>query len=108
MIRLLFIICFLFPMYLWSASATSSTSTPIDPSAPMCDCTVSQGEDSFPLPFISGNQSAIDFYAYGTPIGSSSNTGLETSNGMIMMLYEDLISGETSLIIILDSANDGS
>lgn len=105
MVRLVLLICFLFPIYLSSASPSVVKSTDTGLPNAMCDCTVTQGEDSYPLPFMSSSQSAIDFYGYGA---SSSNTGLETSNGMIMMLYEDLLSGETSLILILDAAADGS
>ncbi len=74
----------------------------------MCDCTVSQGGIIYDFPFFSTSESASEFYAYGIPIGASSNTGLETSNGMIMLLHEDLLTNETSLVIVLDAPSDGS
>jgi gliding motility-associated-like protein len=78
------------------------------PSSSMCDCTVSQGDAFYSFPFFTSDESAVDFYGYNIPAGSSSNTGLETSNGMIMLLYENSLTAETSLILILDAANDGS
>ena len=73
-----------------------------------CDCTVSQGTFSAPLEFISTNGSAISFYNYGNPVGASSNTGLELSDAMLIMIHEDLNTGITSLVLILDKGQDGS
>ncbi|MBI5917259.1 MAG: gliding motility-associated C-terminal domain-containing protein [Bacteroidetes bacterium] len=78
------------------------------PSAPPCNCTVTQGSFSSPLPFMSGSTSAVNFYSYGNPAGASANTGLELSETFLLMLYEDMTSGNTSLIMILDQANDGT
>ena len=77
-------------------------------SMPPCSCTVTQGDFTSPLPFLSSNTSAVDFYDYGNPLAASANTGLEMSQTMLIMLYEDLTTTNTSLIIILDEANDGS
>ncbi len=78
------------------------------PAAPSCNCTVTQGSSTYSLPFLSGNTSAVNFYAYGNPVGASANTGLEMSETMLIMLYEDATTGNTSLIMILDQANDGT
>lgn len=79
---------------------------PVSP--PPCNCTVTQGSFTSPLPAFNGSTSASTFYAYGNPIGASANTGLEMSETMLIMLYDDITTGNTSLIIILDEANDGS
>jgi gliding motility-associated-like protein len=75
---------------------------------PPCSCTLSQGSFSAPLPFMSTNNSAVSFYAYGNPAGSSAGTGLEISQTFLVMMHEDLTTGNTSLIMILDKTNDGS
>ncbi len=75
---------------------------------PPCNCTVTQGSFTSPLPFMTSLSSAVDFYSYGVPIGVSANTGLEMSETMLIMMHEDGTSGNTSLIIILDEPNDGS
>ncbi len=73
-----------------------------------CNCTVTQGSFTSPLPFMSTNSSAVNFYSYGNPDNASANTGLEMSETMLIMIHEDVTTGNTSLIIILDAANDGS
>lgn len=75
---------------------------------PNCNCTVSQGNFTSNLPFFIGTTNANAFYSYGTPLGTSANTGLEMSQTLLIFLYEDSTTGETSLFIILDRANDGS
>ena len=55
-----------------------------------------------------GTESATLFYDYGNPNGSSANTGLEMSNGLILFLYEDLNTGIISLFLIADIAGDGT
>jgi hypothetical protein len=74
----------------------------------VCPCTVTQGSFSSPLPFLTGNVPATTFYQYGVPSGSSANTGLELSNTLVMMLYEDVTTGDVSLVFIADLVNDGS
>ena len=69
---------------------------------PPCNCMLTQGNFSAPLPFMSTNSSAVNFYSYGNPIGASANTGLEVSETFLVMLHEDTNTGNTSLIIILD------
>lgn len=108
MVRFIIFTLFLTLLHLKSFSNSIPKSESGTTPSTMCDCTVSQGGSIYSFPFFSSNVSATDFYAYGVPNGSSSNTGLETSNGMIILLYEDLLSGETSLILVLDSENDGS
>ena len=51
-----------------------------------CDCTLTQGNFSSPLPFMSSNSSAVNFYSYGNPVGASANTGLEMSETLLVML----------------------
>jgi hypothetical protein len=73
-----------------------------------CNCTISQGGNSYPISALMGNESSVSFYSYGVPIASSANTGLELSNGLILFLYEDTNTGLVSLFLIADIANDGS
>jgi gliding motility-associated-like protein len=75
---------------------------------PSCPCSVTQGNFSSPLPFMSSNTSAVNFYNYGNPNNASANTGLEVSETLLLMMYEDLNTGNKSLIMILDDANDGT
>ena len=75
---------------------------------PPCNCTLTQGDFSAPLPFMSTNSTAVDFYSYGNPNGSSANTGLEVAETLLVMLHEDTNTGNTSLIIILDIPNDAT
>ncbi len=76
--------------------------------SPPCDCTLTQGDFSSPLPFMSTNSTAVNFYAYGNPIGASANTGLELGETLLVMLHEDTNTGNTSLIVILDIGNDAT
>jgi hypothetical protein len=78
------------------------------PNSTACSCTFSQGAFSTPLPFFSDNQSALDFYSYSNPLGSCANSGFELSDQLLILLYEDLSSGEVSFIFIADLPNDGS
>jgi len=77
-------------------------------SMPPCNCTVTQGSFTSPMPFMSTSNSAVNFYSYGVPINVSANTGLEMSETMLIMMHEDVTTGNTSLIIILDEPNDGT
>ncbi len=83
----------------------ADSSTPATP-PPTCNCTISRGNFTAPLPFLYANQTASAFYSYGNPAGASANTGIEEPNAMLVMLYEDLNTGNTSLITILDQAGD--
>ncbi|MCF8236965.1 MAG: gliding motility-associated C-terminal domain-containing protein [Saprospiraceae bacterium] len=71
-----------------------------------CPCTITQDGNNFSLPFFSNNQSAVNFYSYGVPLGACANTGFEQSEHLILMLYEDTNTGEVSFIFIADIAND--
>lgn len=71
-----------------------------------CPCTITQGAYSAPLPFFSNGQSAVSFYSYGVPLGACANTGFEQSEHLILMLYEDINTGEVSFVFIADEAND--
>ncbi|MCB9282441.1 MAG: gliding motility-associated C-terminal domain-containing protein [Lewinellaceae bacterium] len=73
---------------------------------PPCNCNLTQGSFSSPLPTLTGTVSAATFYQYGVPTGSSANTGLEISNKLVLMLYEDTNTGEVSMVFIADIAND--
>jgi len=108
MIRYIIFVSLLTLFQLTGFSNSISKSETRTPPFAMCDCTVSQGGIIYDFPFFSTSESASEFYAYGAPIGASSNTGLETSNGMIMLLHEDLLTNETSLVIVLDAPSDGS
>lgn len=74
----------------------------------ICNCTITQDGLTYPINALMGTESATLFYDYGNPNGSSANTGLEMSNGLILFLYEDLNTGIISLFLIADIANDGS
>ncbi|MFQ5447401.1 MAG: hypothetical protein ACE5FF_10740, partial [Saprospiraceae bacterium] len=78
------------------------------PLSPPCNCTVTQGNFSAPLPFLSTSTSAVNFYSYGNPANASANTGLEMPETMLIMIHEDQNTGSTSLIVILDQVNDGT
>ncbi|MEY3051620.1 MAG: hypothetical protein RLY31_1405, partial [Bacteroidota bacterium] len=80
--------------------------TPAVSPLPACNCTVTQGTFSSPLPFLSTASNATTFYNYNNPVNSSANTGLEMSETMVIMLHEDLTTGNTSLVIIMDIGND--
>ena len=92
-----------------SSIETSLNPAPSPPlSPPPCNCTLTQGDFSASLPFMTTPSSAVNFYAYGNPIGASSNTGLELSETFLVMLHEDTNTGNTGLIVILDLPNDGT
>ena len=58
-----------------------------------------------PYPATKGTTS---FYQYGSPSGSSSNTGLELSNRALVFLYRDPTNGNYYVVMLLDKVNDGS
>ena len=74
----------------------------------VCNCTITQGGNSYSISALQGTVSASAFYSYGTPNGSSANTGLELNNGLILFLYEDINTGIISLFLIADMPNSGS
>ncbi len=71
-----------------------------------CDCTVTQGAQSFTINAIQNAEDDVAFYAYGNPAGASSNTGLELSEEVVLFLYENTLTGEISLFILIDIAGD--
>jgi hypothetical protein len=75
---------------------------------PGCNCTITQGGNSYPITALEHDQTAVAFYSYGNPNGTSANTGLEAGNAMVLFLYEDTTTTTVSLFIILDIANDGT
>ena len=97
---------FLLPFQATNSSNISGPPLPPTPNPPSCNCTISRGNFTAPLPFLYSNQTATAFYSYGTPAGASANTGIEEPNAMLVMLYEDSNTGNTSLITILDQAGD--
>jgi len=54
-----------------------------------------------------GSTDVITFYSYGNPDPANSNTGLEQSDAMMLMLYEDP-NGNISLVILLDDGDDNT
>jgi len=75
--------------------------------ASSCNCTISQGSFSANMNSFMGSDDAITFYSYGNPDPANSNTGLEQSDAMMLLLYEDP-SGNISLIILLDDGDDNT
>ncbi|MBT9559011.1 MAG: thrombospondin type 3 repeat-containing protein [Myxococcales bacterium] len=55
-----------------------------------------------------GTKGVTSFYQYGTPNGSSANTGFEKSSTAIFIVYRDPTNGKFYLVVVLDRANDGS
>ncbi|MDX1477903.1 MAG: gliding motility-associated C-terminal domain-containing protein [Saprospiraceae bacterium] len=80
--------------------------SPASPS--VCNCTITQGDNTYPISALIGNESAASFYSYNNPAVSSANTGLELADGLIIFLYEDATTGIISLFLIADIANSGS
>ncbi|MDX1408664.1 MAG: SprB repeat-containing protein, partial [Saprospiraceae bacterium] len=110
MITLLWVFC-------WLLSTTGTVNSdailrvlPGDQSAEsvICNCTITQGSNTYPVSALIGNESAASFYSYGNPAVSSANTGLELADGLIIFLYEDANTGIISLFLIADQANSGS
>lgn len=66
--------------------------------------TVSQGETRVQVTPLENPVGAEDFYGYA---GSTSSTGLEQPNSAVMFLYQDTVSGELSLFVLL-GANGGT
>jgi hypothetical protein len=50
----------------------------------------------------------VEYYSYDNPAMSSANTGLEKSNSARFWIYEDPVTFELSLFVVLDAADDGS
>lgn len=74
----------------------------------VCNCTITQSGNTYPISALMGTESAVAFYDYGNPNGSSANTGLELPDALILFLYEDLNTGIISLFLIADIANSGT
>ncbi|HZV70897.1 MAG TPA: gliding motility-associated C-terminal domain-containing protein [Saprospiraceae bacterium] len=79
-----------------------------NPDLLICNCTITQDGNTYPISSLIGNESAPAFYEYGIPAGSSANTGLELENALILFLYEDMNTGVISLFLIADIQNSGS
>ena len=73
-----------------------------------CNCSITQDGSTYPISALLGTVPAPAFYSYGTPLGSSANTGLEINNALVIFLYQDINTGITSLFLIADIANSGS
>ncbi len=72
-----------------------------------CGCTATQGDQEFDITAIQNAEDDVAFYQYGTPDGASSNTGLELNNHVTLFLYENTLTGEISLFVIIDAAGGG-
>ncbi len=70
--------------------------------------TVTQGTTKLTVAPYPGTKGVASFYAYGTPNGSSANTGLEITQRTILMLYKDATNSKLYLVAIHDKVNDGS
>ncbi|MGB0591224.1 MAG: thrombospondin type 3 repeat-containing protein [Myxococcota bacterium] len=57
-------------------------------------------------PHVSGD-SGVGFYKYGSPVGASSNTGLEVGNASVQMPHLDA-AGNLTLIMMHDTFTDGT
>ncbi|GAB4253059.1 MAG: hypothetical protein Kow0027_18120 [Saprospiraceae bacterium] len=62
-------------------------------SPPPCNCTVTQGTFTAPLPYFSSNTSAVNFYNYGNPAAASANTGLDLDSYTDLAIFEGLPQG---------------
>ena len=68
---------------------------------------VTLGEQTFGMNPILGTEAVTTWYNYGVPNNASANTGLEVSNTVQLVLYEDP-EGLLYLVVIIDDVNDGS
>ncbi|HIN85959.1 MAG TPA: hypothetical protein EYN06_05710 [Myxococcales bacterium] len=68
--------------------------------------TVSQNGNITDIQPFPGPKGVVSWYSYGKPKNASANTGLETSNQIVEMLYEDPTDGKIYLVLILDKASD--
>jgi gliding motility-associated-like protein len=75
--------------------------------AQACNCTVSQDGANIPLSTLVGTTDVNTWFAYDANGATSSNTGLEQADGMVVTLYEDN-NGQVSLVIMLDDRTDGT
>jgi len=73
-----------------------------------CDCTATQGGVSFNINAIQNAEDDVSFFQYGTPNGASANTGLEMNDAVVLFLYENTLTGEISLFILIDDAGGGN
>ncbi len=103
---ILLLSCWFLPIFEEEAAPEYIPEVVAELSSSSCPCTVTQGSFTAPLPFMSTNSSATNFYSYSNPINVSANTGLEMPETFLLMIHEDLTTGSTSLMFILDQAND--
>ncbi len=91
------------------SSFKSEKRTSISQKAMMdCNCTATQGTQSFPITTIKTDEDAVSFYSYGNPDAASANTGFELINTTLLFLHEDTNTGEISLVVIMDApSGDG-
>jgi len=73
-----------------------------------CDCVASQGTQSFNINAIQNAEDDVAFYSYNVPNGASANTGLEMNDAVVLFLYENTLTGEISLFIIIDAVGGGN
>ena len=63
------------------AFSPGSVSPPVQSSAlPVCNCTITQSGNTYPVSALSGSTTAPAFYSYGTPNASSANTAIIGNN----------------------------
>jgi len=68
---------------------------------------VSQGETQYQVTPLENATAAADFYGY---VGSTASTGFEEANTAVLFLYENTVTGELSLFVLLGggSGTEGS
>ena len=68
---------------------------------------VTQGDQKFEVLPLKGEEDVVEWYGYGVPDAASANTGLNLTNQVQLMLYEDP-DGLLYVVVIVDDVNDGS
>jgi hypothetical protein len=71
-----------------------------------CKYTLAYDGATVPILPVTGETSAVDFYSYDNPAATSANTGLEKSNSARFWIYEDPVSSELSLFVVIDTPDD--
>ena len=89
-------------------SKTDNSTAYINKSMMGCDCVASQGTQSFNINAIQNTEDDVAFYSYSNPNGASANTGLEMNDAVVLFLYENTLTGEISLFILIDAAGGGN
>jgi gliding motility-associated-like protein len=77
------------------------------PALAQCFCTISQGGTTLPFDPLVGTTDAITWIDYNAAGLSSSNTGIEQADALMIALYEDQF-GQYTLALTLDLQNDGA